>query len=545
MPSEPPPSSWLPTASIPPSLPSIDLPASGRRVFAIGGGKGGVGKATFATNLAVYLAQLGKRVVLVDADPTGANLHLALADHDAREGDEVDEPPPPRPANASDTPLEELLVTTNVPGLRLLTAPREASETGSVKSARKGRLLAQLRAFVADDVVIDVGPGTSTTACDLFLAADLGILVTIPEPAAIETTLRFVRAAYVRDLRRAVRADRGRLRALDRILGELPRDPMPIDLARHLARVEPPLGELAAQLLARTRPRLIVNQTRVKTDLELGPSIAQVAARRLGVEIDPIGAIEHDDAVWLANRRRRPLLVDNPASKAGRGLERIARRLLAVQRPRAEAHREGRVALPSPPTYYERLGVPRGASDEEIRRAHKRQREIYAEGGLSTVGLFTSEELAREHALLDEAHDVLLDPPRRRAYDVSIFPDHQAGPRAASPADRVLDAAIAAELVALQAQVAKELGPDTEFSGALLRRVRESRGIDLREIAHRTKISAAHLEALEEETFEQLPPLVYVRGFLVEVAKILRLDPSQVARTYLRRAKELLELRGG
>ncbi|MGZ3477294.1 MAG: helix-turn-helix domain-containing protein, partial [Polyangiales bacterium] len=171
-------------------------------------------------------------------------------------------------------------------------------------------------------------------------------------------------------------------------------------------------------------------------------------------------------------------------------------------------------------------------------------REIWAGDGLATISLFTSDELSREHALLDEAHDVLLDPPRRRAYDVSVFPDHES-PRVPSPGDRLIDAAVAAELRELQAQVARELGPDTEFSGALLRRVRESRGVDVREIAGKTKISGLHISAIEDEAFDQLPPLVYVRGFLVEMAKFLKLDPSQVARTYLRRAKELLELRGG
>jgi enoyl-CoA hydratase len=36
---------------------------------------------------------------------------------------------------------------------------------------------------------MDVGPGTSTVASDLFLAADVGVVVTEPDPAAIETLL--------------------------------------------------------------------------------------------------------------------------------------------------------------------------------------------------------------------------------------------------------------------------------------------------------------------------------------------------------------------
>jgi flagellar biosynthesis protein FlhG len=529
VPSLPPPS-WIPGESIPPS---IDLPATGRRVFAIGGGKGGVGKSLVSVNFAVYLAQLGRRVVLVDADPTGANLHLVVG------AERVAQNPAPVEAEHS---IERALAVTDVPGLRLLSASVDPSESGSLKSARKSRMLAQLRDVQADDIVIDVGPGTGTSALDLFLAADVGVLVTTPEPAAIETTYRFVRAAFVRDLRRALRADRSRLRGLDRMLGELPHHPYPLDLVRHLARLDAPLGELSAQLLARSRPRLVVNQTRIKADAELAGWIAQISLRRLGVAIDPLGSIEDDDAVWLSNRHRKPLLVDNPSSKAGRGLERIARRLLALLPHRAR-ELEAPGVIPGSPNHYDRLLIPRGASEEEVRRAHKRQREVWADESLATVSLFTPDELAREHALLDEAHDVLLDPPRRRAYDVSVFPDHAAAP-VPTPADRKLNDAIAAELREMQTQVARELGPDTEFTGTLLRRVRESRGIDIREIATKTKISAPHIAALEEEAFDQLPPLVYVRGFLVEVAKFLKLDPSQVARTYLRRAKELLELRG-
>jgi flagellar biosynthesis protein FlhG len=67
--------------------------------------------------------------------------------------------------------------------------------------------------------------------------------------------------------------------------------------------------------------------------------------------------------------------------------------------------------------------------------------------------------------------------------------------------------------------------------------VRESQGVELAEIAARTKIARTHLAAIEEEQFGQLPASVYVRGFLAEMAKFLRLDPAQVQKTYLRRMR--------
>ena len=96
----------------------------------------------------------------------------------------------------------------------------------------------------------------------------------------------------------------------------------------------------------------------------------------------------------------------------------------------------------------------------------------------------------------------------------------------------------------LQNELAREIGPDTEFTGALLRKVRESHGVELSDICERTKIGKAHLAAIEEEDFGALPAVVYVRGFVAELAKFLRLDPPQVQRTYLRRMRERLAGRG-
>src|SRR6476659_2547 len=46
-----------------------------RRIIAVGGGKGGIGKTLVSSNMAIALAQLGHRVMLVDGDLGGANLH--------------------------------------------------------------------------------------------------------------------------------------------------------------------------------------------------------------------------------------------------------------------------------------------------------------------------------------------------------------------------------------------------------------------------------------------------------------------------------------
>src|SRR5262249_2252522 len=82
-----------------------------------------------------------------------------------------------------------------------------------------------------------------------------------------------------------------------------------------------------------------------------------------------------------------------------------------------------------------------------------------------------------------------------------------------------------------------EISPTTEFTGALLRQIREARGVDLNAISQRTKIAANHLKAIEDESVKLMPAMVYVRGFLVEFARYLRLDVSRVLDTYLPRIR--------
>jgi flagellar biosynthesis protein FlhG len=497
-------------------------------MIAVGGGRGGVGKSLVAQNLAVYFAQLGKSVILVDLDPTGANLHaqFGLTAHATAPADDTTEE------------LARALVVTSVPGLSILPGPHDAIDPPlQLRAGRKSRWLSRLRALPADYLVIDVGPGHAHLALDVMLAADIGICVTVPEPPAVEATYRFVRAAYRRRLRRSLMRDRFRLSLVDRTVKEIGRLPAPLELIRLLAKTDRSLAELAWAEAHGMHFYLAVNQTRVRPDLELGGAMGALARRHYGIHLDELGWVEHDDTVWLSVRRRKPLLVDSPTSKAARNVERIARRLVALTAAKQEPREPPPQLEPvlATPDHYSVLGIGRSSNDEEVRRAFKRQREIYATGGLATSSLLDDTALLAAQARIDEAHDTLLDAVRRRAYDLSTFPEPDDRTPAALSVPRP---ALAAEQLMLQSELAREIGPETEFTGALLRKVRESQGIDLFEISSRTKISKAHLAALEEETYDQLPAMVYVRGFVTELAKYLRLDPAQVQRTYLRRMRE-------
>jgi len=68
--------------------------------------------------------------------------------------------------------------------------------------------------------------------------------------------------------------------------------------------------------------------------------------------------------------------------------------------------------------------------------------------------------------------------------------------------------------------------------GEYMRSAREARGISLRDAAQQTRIRFNYLKALEEEDFSRLPGEVFVKGFLKNYGKFLRLEEYEVMKRY-------------
>ena len=98
---------------------------------------------------------------------------------------------------------------------------------------------------------------------------------------------------------------------------------------------------------------------------------------------------------------------------------------------------------------------------------------------------------------------------------------------------------IVRESIASEARSAlDEIETETEWKGAFIRKVREARGIPLEELSEYSKIGKSYLIAIEEDNYSKLPATVYLRGFLIQIAKYLRLKPDAVSKAYLVRYTE-------
>ncbi len=74
---------------------------------------------------------------------------------------------------------------------------------------------------------------------------------------------------------------------------------------------------------------------------------------------------------------------------------------------------------------------------------------------------------------------------------------------------------------------------DGEVNGQVLKKLREARGLSLDELAELTKIRRPYLQAIEDQDLENLPARVYLRGFLTQIARALRVDKLRLAEGYV------------
>lgn len=282
---------------------------SNARVWAVGGGKGGVGKTLITANLAVTLARSGAKVIAIDLDLGGANLHTCL-------GTEAENLP-----CLTDffekrvSSIRELVQPTSIENLAIISGAADAVSIANLAHAQKQKLLSKIRTLEADYILLDLGAGTSFNTLDFFLFADVGILTVLPEPTSVENAYRFVKSIFYRKLKLAER-DYNVRNLIDSIMHKKEELQIntPADLLRQIERENPLTGGVVREAIGNFDLKFILNQVRTQADSEIGYGIRNVCRKYFGVNIDYLGHLEYDSAVWQSVRRRRPLAVEFPSS---------------------------------------------------------------------------------------------------------------------------------------------------------------------------------------------------------------------------------------
>ena len=146
------------------------------RVIAVTSGKGGVGKTSFVVNMAVAIAQTGRRVAVFDADLGLANVHILMGVK-------------PRFNLAhliqNDFSLEDIIVRGPL-GIQVISGGQGVRELANLTDEQRRLLLRQMDKLEreVDVLLVDTGAGISENVLRFASFADEVIAVTTPNIAA-------------------------------------------------------------------------------------------------------------------------------------------------------------------------------------------------------------------------------------------------------------------------------------------------------------------------------------------------------------------------
>jgi len=289
-----------------------------KNIWAIAGGKGGVGKSFLCCNLSIDLAQRGNSVVLIDADFGGPNLHtfMGISTSIISVSDFI---------KSNQLRLDDILLPTGIANLKLASGAHDVLGMANLNVAQQNKLIKAIGSLNVDYVLIDLGAGTTAYTLDLFLLADKGILVSAPEPTSVENTYRFVKSSFYRKLKTVIRHS-GVKSFLEKITEnkdeENPRTPA--DLVTEIFAINAQAGETLKYELARFSPKLVLNQVRTPTDVRIGFSMGQACKKYFGVNMGYVGFVEHDNTVIQSIRQRNPVVLHAPDSTAALSIAKIA-----------------------------------------------------------------------------------------------------------------------------------------------------------------------------------------------------------------------------
>lgn len=205
--------------------------------------------------------------------------------------------------------------------------------------------------------------------------------------------------------------------------------------------------------------------------------------------------------------------------------------------------------------YYDLLGVSPKASFEEVQSAYDEAVSIYSNDSIPTYSLFTQEEREQILARLIDAYKILTNSQLRKEYNQILMEKKELSPQEIGFSSSEETAVPKGKLkeVSVESLIQEEKPEDlnqacdstldlfngyTSVTGKNIKMVRLAREMSLEEVYRKTNIPKQALEDIEEEHFEKLPALVYLKGFLKAFADALAVNQAQMVDGYVKRFLE-------
>ncbi|NLW24708.1 MAG: MinD/ParA family protein [Clostridia bacterium] len=183
------------------------------QVISITSGKGGVGKTNFTINFGLALVEMGKKVIILDADFGLANIDVVLGITPSYNLYHV---------LNEEKELAEIIIE-GPEGIKIIPGGSGVFELAELKEWQLERFLLKLTSLEGeyDYLLIDTGAGLSRSVLNFSLAADEVLVITTPEPTALTDAYGLIKTLVMQKyqgklkliVNRALSPEEGRLTA--------------------------------------------------------------------------------------------------------------------------------------------------------------------------------------------------------------------------------------------------------------------------------------------------------------------------------------------
>ena len=214
--------------------------------------------------------------------------------------------------------------------------------------------------------------------------------------------------------------------------------------------------------------------------------------------------------------------------------------------------------------YYEVLGVLPTVTMDELKEGYLKAKNALSEDNIAAYSIMSSEDMGSNLKKIEDAYKKLSNEVTRAEYNNKMnFPpfeektsklrevtvstpesSHSIEVKADKSKEQKISKLVANNKFALKYEVdpifEKEISDSKEYTGELLKKIREYKKVDITRMADMTRISKTHLKNLEEENISNMPARVYIRGFVYQYAKCLKINPDVVASSYMDRVDSRL-----
>jgi len=240
------------------------------RAIAVTGGKGGVGKTNVSVNLGVAAAELGQKVLLLDADLGLANIDVVLGLHPQYDLSHV---------MRGERSLAEVLIE-GPSGMKVIPGASGVKALADLTSAEHTGLIRAFSEVAADTelLIVDTAAGISDTVLSFSRASHEIVVVVCDEPASITDAYAIIKL-------------------LNRDYGH-------------------------------QRFRILANMVRTAQEgRELYNKMCRVTDRYLDVTLGFMGAVPYDESLRRAVKAQRPVVQAFPRSRAAQVFRNLAKKI--------------------------------------------------------------------------------------------------------------------------------------------------------------------------------------------------------------------------